>query len=274
MTASCFITPALPLAAQASTRAQWTMRASRPSSRRGVRRFGSAGPRHPGTPSGRGGAGAGAGAGAGSRGGSGGTRRRMGDGAAADGGGAGGIAALLGGLWAGYNGALESAPILTKAMTSLVGFLLGDLLAQKLLGDTEDFDKARLARMAAFGFVVHGPVGHYFYGALDRLLPGTEAWKVISKVAIDQIAWAPCFTVIFFSFLGALEGKSKDEIVTKIKNDTWTGVTGSWKVWPLVHTINFRFIPTEQRLLYINTIQVAYNVFLSFIGNKDKDKDA
>lgn len=33
--------------------------------------------------------------------------------------------------------------------------------------------------------------------------------------------------------------------------------------WPAAHIINFRFIPSSQRILYINTIQVGYNAFLS-----------
>jgi protein Mpv17 len=39
------------------------------------------------------------------------------------------------------------------------------------------------------------------------------------------------------------------------------------------HTINFAFVPPAQRLLYINSIQIGYNVFLSFLGNK-KVEDA
>ena len=46
-------------------------------------------------------------------------------------------------------------------------------------------------------------------------------------------------------------------------------VTGSWKVWPLAHAINFRFIPSSQRVLYINSIQIGYNCFLSIISNRD-----
>ena len=33
--------------------------------------------------------------------------------------------------------------------------------------------------------------------------------------------------------------------------------------------MNFRFIPGEQRLLYINCMQIMYNIFLSFLGNRD-----
>ena len=46
-------------------------------------------------------------------------------------------------------------------------------------------------------------------------------------------------------------------------------VTGSWKVWPIAHTINFRFIPSSQRVLYINSIQIGYNCFLSVISSRD-----
>ena len=46
-------------------------------------------------------------------------------------------------------------------------------------------------------------------------------------------------------------------------------VKGSWTVWPVAHAVNFRFIPTSQRLLYINTIQIFYNCFLSIISQRE-----
>jgi protein Mpv17 len=48
---------------------------------------------------------------------------------------------------------------------------------------------------------------------------------------------------------------------------------GSWAVWVPAHTINFAFVPPSQRLLYINTIQIGYNIFLSFLGNKKVESD-
>jgi protein Mpv17 len=47
-----------------------------------------------------------------------------------------------------------------------------------------------------------------------------------------------------------------------------TAVVGSWAVWVPAHVVNFAYVPPQQRLLYINGVQVFYNVFLSFIGNK------
>ena len=57
----------------------------------------------------------------------------------------------------------------------------------------------------------------------------------------------------------------------KLENDLSTAVMGSWAVWVPAHTINFAFVPPAQRLLYINSIQIGYNMFLSFLGNKEAD---
>lgn len=98
-----------------------------------------------------------------------------------------------------------------------------------------------------------------------RIIP--RCWFFL-QVVIDQVFWAPIFTLIFFTWIGITSGNSPSEIVNKVKSDLIQGVVGSWTVWPLAHTINFKYVPTEQRLLYINSIQIFYNVFLSIIGSK------
>ena len=77
---------------------------------------------------------------------------------------------------------------------------------------------------------------------------------------------------MFISF-SYYTGKSMDAYVQKIKQDLKTAVMGSWAVWVPAHTVNFAFIPPAQRLLYINTIQIGYNIFLSFLGNKEVEDE-
>jgi len=176
------------------------------------------------------------------------------------------------GLWARYNKLLEAQPLLTKALTSLTGFTVGDLLAQCYVepGD-KPYDLMRTVRLGSFGFLLHGTTGHYFYGFLDSKMPGTAVQTVATKVFIDQTIWNPIFGCMFFGYLNLMEGKSWDDYVKKISQDLQTAVMGSWAVWVPAHTINFAFIPSSQRLLYINTIQIGYNIFLSFLGNKSVD---
>jgi protein Mpv17 len=170
-------------------------------------------------------------------------------------------------LWRDYNNVLGEKPILTKACTSLLGFSIGDTLAQKFVNKGSEFDFKRLARMAAFGFLFHGTISHFFYNKLDEVMPGTAPLTIVKKVFTDQVLWAPIFTFVYLTWMGVTDGLSPSAVGDKIKNDLVKGVVGSWSVWPIVHAVGFKFVPTEQRLLYINTIQIGYNVFLSLLGS-------
>ncbi|KAJ8600613.1 hypothetical protein CTAYLR_007725 [Chrysophaeum taylorii] len=172
-----------------------------------------------------------------------------------------------GSLWTDYQKALETKPVLTKATTSLVGFALSDALTQLFIENVKTFDVKRLVKMASFGFLIHGTTGHYFYNFLDSVMAGATPLFVAAKVAIDQTLWAPIFMVMFFTYMCVFDG-TPDQILPKIKQDIFTAVKGSWGTWVPAHTINFAFIPPSQRLLYINTIQIFFNMFMSVIGNK------
>ena len=181
-------------------------------------------------------------------------------------------AAEAAGLWAAYEKALEKDPLLIKGLTSMTGFAIGDILAQQFIEKKGKYNLNRTIKMASFGLLVHGTTSHWFYGKLDGKIPGTDAGAVASKVFIDQVLWNPIFGVMFFGYMGLWERQGVDGTIKRIKGDLMTQVTGSWTVWPVAHAINFKFIPTEQRVLYINTIQIFYNCFLSIIGNRDGKK--
>lgn len=166
-----------------------------------------------------------------------------------------------------YSNALDEKPITMKALTSLFGWFLGDLLAQLFIAGGP-LDCKRLATLSFFGFIYHGPSGHYFYNWLDKQIPGTDAVPVFSKVAIDQLFWCPIFMSVFFTYLGLVNGDSLATIGTKVRNDLLTACQGSWKVWPLVHVINFKFVSNKWRIPYINAVQIAFNMFLSLLGSK------
>ena len=60
-------------------------------------------------------------------------------------------------VWRAYNRVLHEKPILVKSATSFVGFLVGDVLAQNIVGRA--FDPSRTLRLVLFGMFMDGPVG-------------------------------------------------------------------------------------------------------------------
>ena len=82
----------------------------------------------------------------------------------------------IGKLWGVYCTSLIARPLLTKSCTSLAGFCLGDFIAQsasrrsnKVLAE-EPYDVQRTLRLAFYGGCVAGPLGHYWFNFLDKVL--------------------------------------------------------------------------------------------------------
>ncbi|GAB4819142.1 hypothetical protein N2152v2_006188 [Parachlorella kessleri] len=166
-------------------------------------------------------------------------------------------------LLRGYDAALRSNPVQTKALTSFVGFALGDVLAQGILGD--GFDVLRCLRLSLYGLLLDGPIGHAWYQQLDsRVYPDepTSNRAVLIKTAADQLLWAPVMTCVFFAFIKLLE-LQPELILPTIQDKLVKTIVANYVLWPLAHWINFRYVPSEYRILYNNVVAVAWTCYLS-----------
>lgn len=43
-------------------------------------------------------------------------------------------------------------------------------------------------------------------------------------------------------------------------------MAANYALWPLAHLINFRFVPSKQRILYINCVQIIWSAYLSHLS--------
>lgn len=78
--------------------------------------------------------------------------------------------------------------------------------------------------MTTVGFI-EGPLHHFYYGYLDRFLPGMDGKTVFLKIILDQILASPLFISTFFYGMGLLEGKSLRECTKEVKRDIVTVYT-------------------------------------------------
>lgn len=197
---------------------------------------------------------------------------------------------------------LETNPFLTKAATSLVGFALGDVLAQRLEGSAV-IDAGRVLHLGLYGFLLDGPVGHLWYKCAPlatarvssalcaptgfgpalpnrptrpcRWLDGTcdktfENPKGTASVAVkttaDQIIWAPIMTCVFFAFLKFMEGHPELMLPT-IQEKVLPTVAANYVIWPAAHIVSFKYVPSHQRILYNNGIAIFWNCYLSLVAS-------
>ncbi|XP_072965113.1 uncharacterized protein [Typha angustifolia] len=187
-------------------------------------------------------------------------------------------------LWKWYQSCLTHHPVKTQVISS--GFLwgLGDIGAQAVTHSTirkqsrdKDEDKEfkinwkRVGITSMFGFAFVGPVGHYWYEYLDRViryrlqLQPKSAKFVAAKVGADGLLFGPLDLVIFFSYMGFASGRSIDQIKEDVKRDFLPALIVGGTVWPVVQIANFRFVPVRYQLLYVNLFCLLDSSFLSWI---------
>ena len=161
-----------------------------------------------------------------------------------------------------YARLLATHPIATKTATSAALFGLGDLMCQTQFEGRASVDTQRLARMTAWGGMF-APLAHFWYGALDKMIPGEGAMVVARKVAADQLTWTVFINCAFFWTTTLMETGSSAKGMKQIYDKLEDTLKVNWVVWPVLQAVNLSVVPIQFRLLYINFASLFWSAYLS-----------
>ena len=132
--------------------------------------------------------------------------------------------------------------------------------------------RADLYSLELYSWVPSYPNGTPFSTVSHLLLPHAVGsfiicrahWiGLISRVALDQLVFAPNAIALFFFVTGALEGHDLITTGTKLKQVYWDVLMSNYTIWPAVQLFNFYFIPLHYQSILVNTISVGWNAYLS-----------
>lgn len=62
-----------------------------------------------------------------------------------------------------------------------------------------------------------GPMHHYYYMYLDKILPKATIKTVLQKIICDQLFASPGTIFLFFTGMDLMEGKNIEQTMTEIK---------------------------------------------------------
>jgi len=151
---------------------------------------------------------------------------------------------------------------------------LGEIAAQRIDKSNRKgpngevvYDEEKIKQLTVVG-LSQGPLHHYTYLWMERLLPGTAKATVMRKILADQIIVSPVFIVHYFYTAFFLGGKSIQETNEILRAKFLTIYMADWLIWPPTQFINFFFVPLKYRVLYINLITMFYNIFLCYVKNR------
>lgn len=177
-------------------------------------------------------------------------------------------------LLAAYSAALSKHPLRTKATTSAVLAVAGELAARRITGRAPS-SRSSWA-FAVYGLAISGPLPHYFYAALDRLVPARpgkpgSAFVTVVRLLLDRLAFAPVMTTLFFVTTKLLQGESWESVRRFLKAALVPAIKKNWLWWTPAMIVNLNYVPIKFRVLVGSLVAFFWNIYLAVLSSKKRD---
>ncbi|XP_030385534.1 mpv17-like protein 2 [Scaptodrosophila lebanonensis] len=157
----------------------------------------------------------------------------------------------------------------TNVIGSGVLMVVGDVVAQEYeyrrgLRSEDRYDVERIYRMFVAG-ALQGPLHHYVYAWMDRIMPQRTFRTTIKKILIDQLFMSPACILLFFYSVCYLEHQTLEATHKEIMEKFAYIYMLDWLTWPAAQYVNFRYLDTKYRVAFVNVCTAVYNVLISYM---------
>ena len=113
-----------------------------------------------------------------------------------------------------------------------------------------------------------------WYKILNKRIRSTTKIASFKKVILDQSLYAPYILSAFYVSIDLTDGKSVSEIKKRFKDDYFNTMKRSYQFWPISQTINFCFIPSVYRILFLRVMAIFWNSYLCWSVHRHSSRNA
>lgn len=160
-------------------------------------------------------------------------------------------------LWSQYIHFLNKRPLLTKVMTGSVLYSSGDIITQKLEKQKE-WNRKRTFAMCIYGGFWLSPFLHHWYKLIVN-------FSLLKKIMIDQSIVAPINLFMYQTINIVCSMKSLSN-----ESNYFHTLVKLWMFWIPVQMINFKYIPLQGRVLFVNVAGMSWSIILSHSMNRNQ----
>ncbi|KIJ38469.1 hypothetical protein M422DRAFT_231199 [Sphaerobolus stellatus SS14] len=174
-----------------------------------------------------------------------------------------------------YTAELVAHPLRTKAVTAGVLSFLQEILASHLAGvpsrrptsanpisDALASAKvdSRAFKMAAYGFLVSAPLGHFLVGKIQQTLQGRK----LAQILANNLIVAPIQTTVYLTCMALISGaRSIKEIKATVKGGFMAVMRITWMTSPLAIVFAQKFIAPELWVPFFNLVSFVLGTYFN-----------
>ncbi|KAL4711994.1 hypothetical protein ACJJTC_003661 [Scirpophaga incertulas] len=180
------------------------------------------------------------------------------------------MAARLAGWW---REMLRKRPVATNTVVYAT-FYTGAELSQQTFNslyapEKPELDLTAAARIVVAGSAVYPTPLYFWYRYLDKKFVGTAVKTVATKVAADQFIATPILLAAFYTLSGVLE--RREDVFEELRAKYWKTFVANQAFWIPSQTINFFFVPSHLRVVYVASVSFIWINVLCFIKRQKCD---
>lgn len=151
---------------------------------------------------------------------------------------------------------------------------LGDVACQSTCNILDSkylstIDYRRTLQMGLVGLTLHGPYMYLAFSKVDAFFGSSASLlNVVRKSLLIQVTAFPFYVMLLFGYLGFLEGRVfPTGIWDNIKEKVPKAYLSGCFFWPFANALGFRFVPSENRVIYLASVGIVWNAYISYINS-------
>ncbi|CAG9854982.1 unnamed protein product [Phyllotreta striolata] len=165
-----------------------------------------------------------------------------------------------------YKRLLTKHPVKTQCIQAGVLCGTGDLIAQAVI-EKKPLKNINLQRTGVFltlGTFWIGPSVTMWYRCLFKFFGDKGKFVALKKVAVDQLLFVPPFQICTISAINILQGHDLEFAKEQLRLKYADILIAGYKLWPAVQVVNFYFVPLNYQTLYVQTVALFWNSYVSW----------
>ncbi|CAL8073337.1 unnamed protein product [Orchesella dallaii] len=168
---------------------------------------------------------------------------------------------------------LKGSPVFIASLQAGGLMSVGDGISQTMVEKKDKFDVGRNIRFGLLGLCIIGPTLRTWYGILDRRIniQASKLRTAVVKMAVDQGIFAPIFIGNFLGINSLTQGNSLSQMKNDVSKNFKDVVISNYKLWPAVQLISFSVVPLQYRVLFVQSVAVFWNTYLSWKTNSESE---